>query len=106
MTTLVPGGVRDNVPYRQQEMAFWNAFVPDLHVELNRTSWTSYHRAREATHFKNATWGTTTLIVLLVLIIIGLLAAFFVYRKQRKQSKELRTREGIEFRAVPQEAKL
>ncbi|CAN8002091.1 unnamed protein product [Ixodes hexagonus] len=106
MTQLSPAGVLDPVPYRQQEMAFWNFFVPELHVELNRTSWTSYHRAREATHFKNATWGTTTLVVLLVLIIVGLLAAFFVYRRQNKQRRVLNKREGIEFRAVSQDVKL
>ncbi|EEC15760.1 hypothetical protein IscW_ISCW022080 [Ixodes scapularis] len=106
MTQISPAGVLDPVPYRQQEMAFWNIFVPDLHVELNRTSWTSYHRAVEATHFKNATWGTTTLVVLLVLIIVGLLAAFFVYRRQKKQTRVLNKREGIEFRAVSQDVKL
>lgn len=106
MTRISPAGVLDPVPYRQQEMAFWNIFVPDLHVELNRTSWTSYHRAVEATHFKNATWGTTTLVVLLVLIIVGLLAAFFVYRRQKKQTRVLNKREGIEFRAVSQDVKL
>uniref|UniRef100_V5H8H4 Putative esterase and lipase n=2 Tax=Ixodes ricinus TaxID=34613 RepID=V5H8H4_IXORI len=106
MTRISPAGVLDPVPYRQQEMAFWNIFVPDLHVELNRTSWTSYHRAVEATHFKNATWGTTTLVVLLVLIIVGLLAAFFVYRRQKKQTRVLNKREGIEFRAASQDVKL
>ncbi|KAH7966632.1 hypothetical protein HPB49_018154 [Dermacentor silvarum] len=88
MSLTYPGGLSDSVPYRPQEMDFWNYFVPDLHLELNRTSWASYHNAREATHFKAATWGTTTLVVLLVLIIVGLLAAFFVYRRQKQREKE------------------
>ncbi|KAL3243703.1 hypothetical protein MRX96_020091 [Rhipicephalus microplus] len=98
MSLTYPAGVSDSVPYRPQEMDFWNYFVPDLHLELNRTSWASYHNAREATHFKAATWGTTTLVVLLVLIIVGLLAAFFVYRRQKQRSRKLSSREGVEFR--------
>lgn len=101
-----PGGLSDSVPYRPQEMDFWNYFVPDLHLELNRTSWASYHNAREATHFKAATWGTTTLVVLLVLIIVGLLAAFFVYRRQKQRSRKLNSRDGVEFRPVTQDVKL
>ncbi|KAL1439068.1 hypothetical protein MTO96_047528 [Rhipicephalus appendiculatus] len=106
MSLTYPAGVSDSVPYRPQEMDFWNYFVPDLHLELNRTSWASYHNAREATHFKAATWGTTTLVVLLVLIIVGLLAAFFVYRRQKQRSRKLSSREGVEFRPVNQDVKL
>ncbi|XP_077516424.1 esterase 6-like [Amblyomma americanum] len=106
MSLAYPAGISDTVPYRPQEMDFWNYFVPDLHLELNRTSWASYHNAREATHFKAATWGTTTLVVLLVLIIVGLLAAFFVYRRQKRRSRKLNAREGVEFRPVSQDVKL
>ncbi|KAH6938639.1 hypothetical protein HPB50_011219 [Hyalomma asiaticum] len=106
MSLTYPGGLSDSIPYRPQEMDFWNYFVPDLHLELNRTSWASYHNAREATHFKAATWGTTTLVVLLVLIIVGLLAAFFVYRRQKQRSRKLSSREGVEFRPVTQDVKL
>lgn len=106
MSLAYPAGLVDSVPYRPQEMDFWNFFVPDLHLELNRTSWASYHNAREATHFKAATWGTTTLVVLLVLIIVGLLAAFFVYRRQKQRSRRLHARDGVEFRPVAQDVKL
>ncbi|XP_064474590.1 carboxylic ester hydrolase-like [Ornithodoros turicata] len=97
ITKTNPNGETSHELYRSQEMAFWNVFVPDLHVQLNHTSWSSYMRAREAEHFRSATWGTVTVIVLLVLILVGLVAAFFVYRRQRLRSK----RDAVEFKPLP-----
>lgn len=92
--------VRVSGRYRPQEMAFWNIFVPDLHVQLNRTSWSSYIRGRDADYFRSATWGTVTVVVLLTLIVVGLVAAFFVYRRQRKYTRKLRAREDVCFEPI------